>query len=153
MHKYSLDVFSRTVDKTAHWLEEIADKMDTDPQRAYHALRAVLFTLRDRLTINEAFHLSAQLPMLVRGIFWDGYQPSGKPDQVDTEEQFLARVSHYLEPMAPMPAEECVQAVFSVLNAHVTSGEMDDVERMLPYGVRNLLVKQRNEGSSSEQRP
>lgn len=153
MHSYSLDVFSRTVEKTCHWLEEIGRQMDTDAQHAYHAMRAVLFTLRDRLTTDEAFDLSAQLPILVRGIFWDGYHPAGKPERIDTEEQFLARVSHYLEPMAPMPAEECVRAVFTLLEQHVSAGEMNDVERMLPHGVRNLLVRQRAAAQSPEQRP
>lgn len=150
MQQYSLDVLHRTVDKTRHWLEAVGEQLDTDAQHAYHALRAVLFTLRDRLTTDEAFDLSAQLPLLVRGIFWDGYHPAGKPERIDTEEQFLARVAHYLEPMAPMEAERCVGAVFRVLDDCISAGEMEDVERMLPHGVRNLLVRQRAGGERAQ---
>lgn len=45
-----------------------------DRQMAYHALRGVLFTLRDRLTVEEAAHFASQLPLLIRGIFYEGYR-------------------------------------------------------------------------------
>ena len=69
MSATGLEVFDKTIQTTHVWLNEIGETIGPDKQRCYHALRAVLFALRDRLTTEEAFHLSAQLPMLVRGIF------------------------------------------------------------------------------------
>ena len=40
-----------------------------DHRSAYRALRSVLHVLRNRLTPEQAVHLGAQLPLLVRGIF------------------------------------------------------------------------------------
>jgi uncharacterized protein (DUF2267 family) len=75
MSATGLDVFDQTLQKTNIWLKEIMDDLGPDRQRAYHALRAVLHTLRDRLTVEEAAHLSAQLPLLVRGIYFEGWHP------------------------------------------------------------------------------
>lgn len=59
MSATGLPVFDDTVQKTNIWLNEVMDELGPDRQRAYRALRAVLHTLRDRLTTEEAAHLSA----------------------------------------------------------------------------------------------
>ena len=43
-----------------------------DHRSTYRALRSVLHVLRNRLTPEQAVHLRAQLPLLVRGILYDG---------------------------------------------------------------------------------
>ncbi len=61
MSTTGLDVFDKTLQTTNIWLDEIGecDGIGPDRQRCYHALRAVLFALRDRLTVEEAAHLAA----------------------------------------------------------------------------------------------
>ncbi len=68
MSSTGLEVFDKTIQTTNSWLNEIGEDLGPDRQRCYNALRAVLFALRDRLTVEEAADLSAQLPMLIRGI-------------------------------------------------------------------------------------
>jgi len=62
-----LDVFDKTLQTTNIWLDEIMDVIGPDRQVAWHALGAVLRTLRDRLPLGLAAHLGSQLPLLVRG--------------------------------------------------------------------------------------
>jgi uncharacterized protein (DUF2267 family) len=76
-----LEVFDESVQTTSAWLKEITELLGPHRHRAYQSLRAVLRGLRDRLTIDEAVQLGAQLPMLVRGIY-EAWDPTGKPEKV-----------------------------------------------------------------------
>ncbi len=141
MSSTGLDVFDKTLQTTHTWLNEIGecDGIGPDKQRAYHALRAVLFALRDRLTVEEAAHLVSQLPILVRGIFWDAYRPAGKPERIRTQEDFIAKVAEHLGQIGPMDPRGAARAVFRVLDRHVPRGEMDEVKQQLPEEIRVLF--------------
>src|SRR5689334_15633329 len=87
-----------TIHKTQEWLAELASELGwKDRHRAYSALRAVLHALRDRLPINQAAALGAQLPLLVRGVFYDGWRPADVPLRVRHREDFLELVREELE--------------------------------------------------------
>jgi uncharacterized protein (DUF2267 family) len=130
--------FDRTVQETNTWLNDISDAMG-DPRRsvAYHALRGTLFALRDRLPPAEVFDLSAQFPMLLRGLFFEGYRPQGKPEKMHRDE-FFERVQKELQSAGGANVENAVRAVFQVLDQHVGTGEIQDVRRALPADLRDL---------------
>src|SRR5262245_18543638 len=93
MSATGLDVFDRTLQKTNGWLHDLMQILDwTDRHKAYVALRATLHALRDRLTVEEVAQLGAQLPMLIRGFYYEGWNPTGKPLRVRHAEQFLALI-------------------------------------------------------------
>lgn len=129
--------FDATVRKTQGWIAEVARALGADEHAAYRALRAVLQALRDRLTVDEACQLAAQLPQLVRGFYFEGYRPGRKPLGERTEEAFLASVRAHHGP-GPLDERAAVAAVLSVLERHVSEGELADVRGMLPRGVRRL---------------
>jgi len=141
MSTTGLEIFDKTLQVTNIWLNEIGEdeSIGPDKQRAYHALRAVLGTLRDRSTVEQAFKLSAQLPLLVRGIYWEGYRPTGKPEIIRSRDQFLQKINDALGDIGPMNPEGCARAVFEVLERHVPDGEIDDVREMLPEEIRTLF--------------
>ena len=69
-----------TIQQTNIWLKTLAEELHIEDRHdAYRALRSVLHVLRDRLTPEQAVHLGAQLPVLVRGIYYDGWRIAGKP--------------------------------------------------------------------------
>jgi uncharacterized protein (DUF2267 family) len=138
MSSTGLEVFDETLHKTNTWLKEIAQVLGPDRHRAYHALRAVLHCLRDRLTVDEAAQLGDQLPMLVRGIYYEAWHPAGKPEKIRTREEFLARISTHLPKARPINAEDAARAVFQVLEKHVTAGESEDVVQAMPQEIRTL---------------
>jgi uncharacterized protein (DUF2267 family) len=138
MSSTGLDVFDETLHKTNTWLKEIAQLLGSDRHRAYQALRAVLHCLRDRLTIDETAQLGAQLPMLVRGIYYEAWHPAGKPEKIRSREEFLARVDAHFGKASPVAPEDAVRAVFGVLGNHVAPGEIRDVKSVLPQDIRTL---------------
>lgn len=138
MSTTGLDAFDTTLQKTAVWLKEIMKDLGSkDRHLAYLALRATLHALRDRLTVEEAVHLGAQLPMLVRGFYYEGWTPSGKPVKVK-KAGFLVAIGDCFGPGVPPDPERVARAVFKVLAHRVTAGEIKDVKHLLPKGLRDL---------------
>jgi uncharacterized protein (DUF2267 family) len=138
MSDSTIKAFGQSVQEAGLWINEICDEMgDPRKQIAYQALRGVLFAVRDRLPTSEAAQLAAQLPLLIRGIYYEGYQPAGKPDKLDKDE-FLARVSHKLQTAGGAHPEKATRAVLAVLQRHVDAGEMEDVRNALPKELRSL---------------
>jgi uncharacterized protein (DUF2267 family) len=134
-----LEVFDRTVHKTNNWLNELMELLGAPgKQRAYSALRATLHALRDRLTIPEVAQLGAQLPMLVRGFYYEGWDPTGKPLKDRHREDFLARIENEFRRDEAIDPELVARAVFALLARKVSEGEIEDVRHVLPTEIRKL---------------
>jgi uncharacterized protein (DUF2267 family) len=130
-------LFTTTIDKTHRILHEIEDSLGWPRdrrQQSYAALRAVLHALRDRLTVEEAAQLGAQLPMLVRGIYYEGWDPTGMPVKAHRDE-FLRRVREQFHYDVPGGVEVVVRAVLGVLRRHVSAGEWANVLAALPQDL------------------
>ena len=139
MHPTTAELFAETIEKTGYWLQELMrDLGSTHPQQAYSVLRAVLHTLRDRLTIGEAADLGAQLPTLVRGLYYEGWRPAGHPPKIHHKEGFLQHVKQLHPGLADDDRERAVRAVFRLLAGHVTGGELKQVKDQLPADIRSL---------------
>ena len=134
------DIIEHSVEKAHIWLKEIADELGVeDRQYAYRALRAVLHTLRDRLTVDVAAKLAAQLPTLIRGIYYEDWDPSRTPLPIHHVEAFLDHVVSEGRMAGETEASVAVTAVARVLRAHVSPGEIDDVLAVLPDKFRVLI--------------
>lgn len=138
MSATGLEVFDRTLQATHIWLGEIEDELGPDQQHAYHTLRAVLHALRDLLPTNEAVHLGAQLPLLVRGIYYEGWRGPGEPSHERKLDDFLARVNDGLQGSRPTNAQRAVRAVFGVIGRHVSEGETEKLKHVMPGEIRAL---------------
>ena len=131
--------FEQTVVKTGRWLDELGATLGThDRERCYHVLKAVLHALRDRLPVDEAVDLGAQLPMLIRGFYYEGWRASGKPLAYRRKNEFLDQVRNGAPWLREDDVEGVVTAVFSLLSSELGGGEPDQVRRALPAGIREL---------------
>ena len=133
-----LDVFDKTIHITNTWLGEIMADHGDDRQKAWHILGAVLHALRDRLPPDLSAHLGAELPLLVRGLYYESYQPSHQPDVTRTREAFLERVEERLKDIGPMNTEDACRSVFRVITHHVDLGQSAKVREALPKEVQEL---------------
>jgi uncharacterized protein (DUF2267 family) len=133
------ELFSNTLQKTHLWLKDLAEELRwADQHQAYLALRATLHALRDRLTVQEATHLGAQLPMLIRGFYYEGWNPAGKPVRERHKEEFCAHVKEYFQREEDIDAEKIVRGVFKMLSRRITAGEIEDIKHIMPPELRQL---------------
>lgn len=140
MSTLGLDVFDRTVQITNIWLDEIMERLGPDRHIAWKVLSTVLHKLRDMLQPELAAHLGAQLPLLVRGAYYDLYEPSKQPAALRTREDFVSEVEKWLSDVRPVDPVLAIQTVFAVLNRHLSAGQVAKVREALPSSTRSLWL-------------
>jgi uncharacterized protein (DUF2267 family) len=139
MSATGLDVFDTTLQKTHSWLNELMRLMGwQDKHKAYQAVRVTLHALRDRLSVGEVAQLGAQLPMLVRGFYYEGWRPDGAVLTTRHKEEFLAPIAEHFRSDPEVDAERIARAVFAVLAGRIAKGEIEDIEHVLPKQLRAL---------------
>lgn len=138
MSATGLEVFDKTLHTTNAWLQEMMAELGPDRQVAWHALGAVLRPLRDRIPVGLAVHLGSELPILVRGSYYEQWQPERTPEKSRSLDAFLERVSAGLADTRPLDAREATLAVFHVLSRHVDRGQLKKVRDLLPEELREF---------------
>jgi len=129
----------QTVQETNVWLKALAEQLHFDDRHhAYNALRAVLHALRDRLPPEIAVHLGAQLPMLVRGIYYEGWHMAGNPTKDRSAQEFADHVLKGLPPQFPTDPLTVTRAVFEILWEKLDPGEFVKLMDHLPTSLRTL---------------
>jgi uncharacterized protein (DUF2267 family) len=128
-----------TFDAAVHdahvWVNEVADKLELDDRRrALHILRGVLHAFRNRLPVDVLANLSAQLPLLIRGLFFEGWEPNEKPRHPQQLDDFAEALDRELRGFEKdvVDVEDAVRAVFAVLGTHVSLGEWRKIGKILP---------------------
>jgi len=135
-----LDIIDRSVEKAHVWINDTAAELGTeDSQAAYRALRAFLHAVRDHLSVDEIAQLSAQLPIFVRGVFYEGWDPSRTSEHARDLDSFLAKIAGEAGLTGETEASFAATAAARVLRRHVSTGEGDSLLRALPQHIRELL--------------
>lgn len=135
-----LTVFDDTIHTTNVWLKELMASLHFEQREdAYRALRETLHALRDRLPANTAAGFAAQLPMLVRGIYYEGWRPGAGPSEDRTIADFTGHVHQaFQQTNVRRDPAEIVRAVFELLDEKISDGEIDNVKSCLPPKIRQL---------------
>lgn len=123
------------------WLHELMTKLELSPEearRGLHALRAGLHAIRDRLPAAEVVDLGAQLPVLVRGLFYEGWRLTNDPKRIRNREEIVAHVERELLPDVKFSALAVLKAVIELLKEHVSAGEISGVTSTLPRSIAEL---------------
>jgi uncharacterized protein (DUF2267 family) len=135
------DLIQSTTTTSQQWLHELLQQLDLpddEAGRAFHALRAGLHAIRDRLPAAEAVHLGAQLPTLVRGIYYDGFRLTNDESKIRTRAEMIERVQRELAPDKRLFAPAVLRAVIALIEKHVSAGEIDKVVATLPKAIAEM---------------
>jgi uncharacterized protein (DUF2267 family) len=136
----SVDTIERNYHEANEWVNELCRELGTnDEALAWRVLRADLQVLRDRLTIDEGAQLAAQLPHMLRGVFYEGFDPGHQPQKIRHADDFLHRIAERAELPDVTGAQPAAAAATRVLRRHITEGEFEDVMAQLPEEVRAAL--------------
>ena len=133
-----LDVFDHTLQETNLWLKPLSERLLAKRHDAYLALRAVLHALRDRIGRDNAVHLGAQLPTLIRGIYYEGWTANALGIKERHKEDFLDHVRSELPQNTRLDAEQAVRAVFELIWDKIDPGEVAKLIDLFPAELRNL---------------
>ncbi|HEX6931965.1 MAG TPA: DUF2267 domain-containing protein [Streptosporangiaceae bacterium] len=139
MSRTGVDSLDRSIEKTNAWLGDVAASFGTEDRRlAYRVTRSWLHTLRDRLPVPIAAHVAAQLPELLRGVFYEGWNPSKVPIKYSKEEYIArfardAQIHHTEVPRAG-------RLVTSAFGRHLSAGALNEALGALPADIRNLVA-------------
>jgi uncharacterized protein (DUF2267 family) len=139
MSRTGVDSLDRSIEKTNAWLADVASSFGTDDRRlAYRVTRSWLHILRDRLPVPVAAHVAAQLPELLRGVFYEGWNPSKVPIKFGREEYVArfardAQIHHSEVPGAG-------RNVTSAMRKHISPGAINEALGVLPSDIRDLIA-------------
>lgn len=133
----SIDIVNHNIKTINTWLKDISEELGgIGEEAAWGHLKAVLQTVRDRITVDEAADFAAQLPMIVRGLYFEGWRPAETPHKWRDRQEYLDAFTHKLENAGS--GEEILKAVLRVLDRHLDSNELMRVKEMHPKDVWDL---------------
>jgi uncharacterized protein (DUF2267 family) len=139
MSTVGLESIDHTVQLTHAWINELDALLGwQNKARSYRLLRVVLQSLRDWLPTNEAADLGAQLPTLLRGIYYEHWRPATTPVKERSSADFLMRVDHAFKNDPLGHTADPVAKVFALLTEKIGIGEVEDVRHALPGDLRAL---------------
>lgn len=126
------------VSATEDWIDDLLRRLGWhDRERVYRVLLATLHALRDSLARDEAVYIGAQLPPLLRGLYYEGWHPAtgGVPR---SRSAFLERIHDGVHRDPGVDAEEVARAVFAMLAARLPAAEIEDAKAATPKQLHNL---------------
>jgi uncharacterized protein (DUF2267 family) len=139
MSSVGVSHLDHSIDKASAWLREIAKEFGTDDRHfAYRVLRAWLHVLRDRLPVPVAAHFAAQLPELLRGVFYEGWNPSQVPVKYDRAEYIRRFVRD--SSIHDSEVSRASSLVACVARRHMAEGILEEVLYALPADVRQIVA-------------
>lgn len=120
------------------WIDDLMGRLGwRDRERVYLALLAALHALRDSLQRDEAIYLGAQLPTLLRGLYYEGWHPGAHP-AARSRSAFLERIHDGLHRDPGVDPEQVARCVFALLAARLPASEVEDAKAATPKALHNL---------------
>jgi len=135
------DVFDSTIQRSNLWLKDLMQELNwSDQRKTYLAFRSVLHLVRDHLPVRDAIYFGRHMPMLIRGIYFELWDPAATPLPIQNRTDFLSALSNRLsrEDDGNHDAEVIARAVFRLLQRKVSEGEIEDLQHLLPGTVLDL---------------
>lgn len=132
-------ILEKSVQKTREWLhkiEKLARWENSEEAKALAFLRSTLHELRDNLLIDDLAHFSSQLPIIIRGLLFEQWNPNYSTLRDKKREDFLYGIYTQLPDLyKDENIGSAVQAVMSTIAAEIDRHEIVKLQKILPHGI------------------
>jgi uncharacterized protein (DUF2267 family) len=130
---------NHSIQVTNEWVHQIDEMVPwNDSNQSFRLMRATLQTVRDLLVVDEAAQLAAQLPIYLRGVYFEGWDPSKTPSQHREKSDVIARICDDFKGGQLDDPENAIGIIFSFLNTRISAGEIEDVRGSLRKSLREI---------------
>ena len=138
--------FDKHAVKASEFLHKVANNLGDkdDLVKAERITKAVLHALRNRLSVEESFQFMAQLPLIIKGIYVDGWKFSKEFVRIKHLEEFIEEVYREAGKTASVDFEtessalKSISCVFSAIKNQVSKGEIDHIKAVFPKELKQL---------------
>lgn len=139
MTAQGLEVIDHSAQLTHEWINELAERLGWASKRsALRLLRITICHVRDHLLVNEVAHVSAQLPIMIRGFFFEGWMPEQTPIKERSAIEFVSFIEGQMKAAEEYRGRDDIKCVFDLLNNRLSRGEVEDIRATLPADIRDL---------------
>jgi uncharacterized protein (DUF2267 family) len=143
--------FERYAAEGNRFVNEVAQELGTDRNRAARITRVILHAIRDRLPADDAIEFAQGLPIALKGIYLDRYDISKTPIRIRDKRVFIEFIRRKAGGTASIdfPNARSVirafQAVFVVLEYNMNYGQTDQIKKLLNRELVDLLEDHQEE--------
>jgi len=134
----AIEELSTAVNAVEEWIDDLTRLLGwRDRRKVYLVLLATLHALRDAVGRDEAVYVGAQLPPLLRGLYYEGWHAGGRP-AAGSRTAFLERIHDGVHRDPGVDPEQVARAVFALLAARLPAAELEDAKAATPHPLHNL---------------
>lgn len=149
--------FSKYAVKANEFLSDVAEKLGDrdDKARASRVIRAFFHSIRNHITLEENFQLLAQLPLILKGLYVDGWMPLKQKPKSSTKNSFIEEMVNEDRSAGddftnPGEVIFSAKAVFGALGKYISKGELEDIKNVLPHELKELVSNDQEAGDAEE---
>jgi uncharacterized protein (DUF2267 family) len=140
------NLFKHQCQEADHFINDLALLLGRpdDPDHALRVLKSVLHALRKKITVFDTLHIISQLPLILKGIYVDGWELDQPLSEAETIDEFLELIRNFT-PNAKNDfandeeAKEKIRIVFFALRQYVSEDEFDHVRDELPKEIAAMV--------------
>lgn len=134
----SIREFDDVVDAATDWIDDLMRRLGWhDRDKVYSALIAALHALRDWLPRDEAVYVGGCLPLLLRGLYYEGWRAAGHASN-KSRRAFLERIHDGVHREPGIDAEQVAKAVLALLAARLPPAELENAKAATPEELHGL---------------
>ena len=141
------NTFEKHLQEASGFFKNLATQLGTpdDIDHAVRVLKGVFRALRRRIIPDDSLHIVSHLPLVLKGMYVDGWTINEPLSEAQTLDEFLFDIRNNTERKANADfasdelARKKITAVLNALKQFISNGEMRHVRDELPREIAQMV--------------